>query len=67
MACLEKLALPVCVLLIRGKLVAFYVFRRLISQRRGRKRWAMAYQRHCRRISRVGLLMMNVYAIVPNL
>jgi len=56
MACLEKPALPVCVLLIRGKLVAFYVFRRLISQRRGRKRWAMAYQRHCRRISRVGLL-----------
>ncbi len=37
MACLEKPALPVCVLLIRGKLVAFYVFRRLISQRRGRK------------------------------
>ena len=26
MACLEKPALLVCVLLIRGKLVAFYVF-----------------------------------------
>lgn len=37
MACLEKLALPVCVLLIRGRLAVFYVFRWLSSQRRGRK------------------------------
>ena len=37
MACLEKPALPVCVLLIRGKLVVFYVFRWVNSHRRGRK------------------------------
>ena len=37
MACLEKPALPVCVLLIRGKLVAFYFFRWVVSHRRGRK------------------------------
>ena len=37
MACLLKGALPVCVLLIRGRLAVFYVFRWLSSQRRGRK------------------------------
>lgn len=37
MACLEKPALPVCVLLVRGKLLAFCFFRWVVSQRRGRK------------------------------
>ena len=67
MACLEKLALPVCVLLIRGKFAVFYVFSLAIFTTKGQKNGAMTYQRHCRRISRVGLLLMNVYAIVPNL
>lgn len=67
MACLEKPALPVCVLLIRGKLAVFYVFSLAFFTTKGQENGAMAYQRHCRRISRVGLLMMNVYAIVPNL
>ena len=37
MACLEKPALPVCILLIRGKLLPFCLFRWVVSQRRGRK------------------------------
>ena len=60
MACLEKPALPVCVLLIRGRLAVFYVFSLTIFTTKGQKNGAMAYQRHCRRISRVGLMLMNV-------
>ena len=66
MACLEKPALPVCVLLIRGSLLSSTFFRWLSSQRRGRKMGnglPKALQAHFKS----GLLMMNVYAIVPNL
>lgn len=60
MACLLKAALPVCVLLIRGRLAVFYVFSLAIFTTKGQKNGAMAYQRRCRHFSRVGLLLMNV-------